>query len=304
MKDQLDFISLSNFTPRHNSIVVESDNETLSIPALPRSDIKNEINPEPVQGKVKAQRSWVENLNDINNSYNFESFPDDQIAEIILGEDDRIRIEDTTSWPYITHGHMVMTFPNNKVFIGSGTVINKRHILTAGHCLFSKQNGGWAKSVMYYPAQNGSTLHFDGVPAVQLWSVAGWTENTDSNWDFGLMVLEDDVADKTGHLGIIAFRDYQQLLQQRVNVTGYPGDKGGKEMWTHNDVIKSASENRLLYDIDTTGGTSGATVYSNFKNDESYHVCAIHTTGHYSGNGATRISPILFHRIVQILGST
>lgn len=302
--EQLVSNTLLDFESSSNSFEIFSDVESLSI--LPKSidnaelDIKNPI---PVEGYATEDELNLTELNNINEQYNYSNFPEDQIAEVIIGEDNRTRITNTASWPYLTHGHMVMRFPNNKVYIGSGTIVNKRHVITAGHCIYSRRDGGWAKSVMFYPAQNDNHLPFGGIPVVQLWSVKGWTERNDTNWDFGMLKLNQDISKKTGHLGIIAYRDHRKLLRHRVNVTGYPGDKGGKQMWTHADIIKATSSQRVIYNIDTMGGQSGSGVWSSFPNHKPYHVCAIHTTGHTSGNGATRISMPLFNSILKILSS-
>ncbi|MEO1031351.1 MAG: trypsin-like peptidase domain-containing protein [Bacteroidota bacterium] len=296
--------TLLEYASERDSFEISSDSDTVSIlPNIIEDSNLDEINPKPVEGYAEENELNLDELDIINAEYNFNDFPNDQIAEIIIGQDDRKRISNTTSWPYRTHGHMVMKFPNNKVYIGSGTIINKRHVITAGHCIYSSRDGGWAKSVMFYPAQNDNNLPYGGIPVVQLWSVKGWTEKNDRNWDFGMLRLNQDISKKTGHLGIIAYRDHRRLLRHRVNVTGYPGDKGGKQMWTHADVIKSTSAQRIIYNIDTMAGQSGSGVWSKFENHPPYHVCAIHTAGHTSGNGATRISIPLFDSIIKILSS-
>ncbi|MCV9385990.1 trypsin-like serine peptidase [Reichenbachiella ulvae] len=297
--------TLLDLKPLNSSFQIQSDTDSVSI--VPEQIEKVELaseNPIPVSGYKEQNENYSEELDEINKSFNFSKYPNDQIAEVIIGTDDRKRINQTTSWPYLTHGHMVIKFPNNKVYIGSGTIVNKHHVITAGHCVFSKRDGGWAKSVMFYPAQNDNYLPFGGIPVVKLWSVKGWTEKSDTNWDFGMLILNEEIYKKTGHLGIIAYRDHRKLLRHRVNVTGYPGDKGGRQMWTHADIIKSTSNQRVIYDIDTMGGQSGSGVWSKFDNYKPYHVCAIHTTGDYSGNGATRISMALFDSIVKIMSSS
>lgn len=303
--EQLVSNALLDFNQTRTSFQIESDADSVSITPEPIDNVElDSENPEPVLGYAEQGELNLEELNEINKSYDFSNFPDDQIAEVIIGRDDRKRISNTTSWPYLTHGHMVMKFPNNKVYIGSGTIVNKHHVITAGHCVYSKKDGGWAKSVMFYPAQNDNNLPFGGIPVVQLWSVKGWTDRLDTNWDFGMLILNQDIYKKTGHLGLIAHRDHRKLLRHRVNVTGYPGDKGGKQMWTHADIIKSTSSQIVIYNIDTMGGQSGSGVWSKFDNYKPYHVCAIHATGHSSGNGATRISMPLFDSIVKIMSST
>jgi V8-like Glu-specific endopeptidase len=222
--------------------------------------------------------------------------------EVIIGPDDRVRVNNTTAWPWSVQGHMLMKFPNGRWYIGSGTMVNRHHVLTAGHCVYSQADGGWATSVIFEAARNDNATPFGSVAATRLLSVAGWTAQQDSNWDFGMLVLASDLGDRTGWYGVITGPD-SLIRNYRVNVSGYPGDKGGLQLWTHADVIKSVSAERVFYDIDTVGGQSGSGVWSRWAGHSGEKVCAVHTTGSTSGNGATRISNPKFTRIVEWMSS-
>lgn len=85
----------------------------------------------------------------------------------------------------------------------------------------------------------------------------------------------------------------------RVNVSGYPGSKKFTEilfgipsydMYTMGGDIRSVEEHKIFYDIDTSGGQSGAGVW--ILNPEGIVECiAVHTTGNkINGNGAVRIN--------------
>ena len=219
-------------------------------------------------------------------------------SEVIIGTDDRKRITNTNSWPWRVHGHMIMTFPNGKRYIGSGTLINRHHVLTAGHCIHSKQDGGWARSVVFIPGQNDNSKPYGAIWATRLVSAIGWTSNANRNYDYGMLVLSSDVGKRTGWFGIITTSD-KKLLRKRVNLSGYPGDKGGRQQWWHADVIKQVGSRRVIYDIDTMGGQSGSGVWAKFSGFKGEKVAAIHTTGSSSGNGATRINRPVFDNYVK-----
>ncbi|MEZ4733756.1 MAG: trypsin-like peptidase domain-containing protein [Caldilineaceae bacterium] len=219
--------------------------------------------------------------------------------EIVFPPDDRVRVEKTSAWPYSVHGHMIMRFPNGQVYIGSGTMVNRHHVLTAGHCVFSQEDGGWATSIQFNAGQDENLLPFGSAMAVRLLSVRGWTEDQDSAWDMGMLILDRELGQQTGWFGLATFDSANKLLNKQVNVTGYPGDKGGEQMWTHADVIKSVTDDRFFYTIDTMGGQSGSGVWSVFAGHQGEKVAGIHTTGSASGNGATRLSRAKFDRIVS-----
>ncbi len=260
-------------------------------------------NPEPVSGDAEELASYprlVEKMNDpvIN--------PTERMAppelEVVIGEDDRKKVPNPEAHPYRVHGHMLMTFPNGKRYIGSGTLVNRRHVLTAGHCVYSSKDGGWATTVLFNAAQTGSNYPFGNTSALNLLSVSGWTQDNDSNYDYAMLILDQDLGNETGWMGIVAFDSDTELIKKRVNVTGYPGDlDDGRVMYTHADIIKSVARERFLYDIDTYGGQSGSGVWSVFPGHEGEKVCGVHTTGSYSGNGAVRISKAKLETIVRWL---
>ncbi len=230
--------------------------------------------------------------------------PDGRYAheEVVIGPDQRVRVTNTTSWPWRVQGHIIITFPNNQVYIGSGTLVNRHHVLTAGHCVYSTADGGWAKSVAFEAARNDGSRPYGIVYATRLLSVTGWTNDHNEDYDMGMLVLGSDVGAQAGWFGVITGPD--SLLQNyRVNVSGYPGDKGGAQLWTMADVVKSVSAERIGYEIDTAGGQSGSGVWSTWAGQVGEKVAAIHTTGSSSGNGGTRISRPKFDRIVNWLSS-
>lgn len=262
---------------------IEADAEALSLPTgFLNSD---------TQEAMQLQSEAVESVGD--GRYQ---------SEIVFLPDDRIRITATTQWPWTVQGHIRMRFPNGKSYIGSGTMVNRHHVLTAGHCIYSRDDGGWATSVSFEPARNGNERPFGTHFATRLLSVRGWTDQAKSDYDVGMLVLSNDVGAQTGWNGIITGPD-AILNQYRVNVTGFPGDKGGQQMWTHADAISAVASERFYYRIDTYGGQSGSGVWSTWDGHSGNKVCGIHTTGSPSGNGATRISRPKFDRIVDWMSS-
>ncbi len=261
---------------------------------------KSANNPEPVTGYIERFRSETEcapskECHPASSGQKLYLYQ----TEVIIGPDDRVRVTNTRAWPYTVQGHMVMRFPNGKVYIGSGTMVSKHHVLTAGHCVYSKDDGGWATSVQFNAAQNDGSLPYSSVSATRLLSVTGWTSNNDRAYDMGMLILQSDLGAQTGWFGIITVPNDGELIRKRVNVTGYPGDKGGQQMWTHADAIKSLTQENAFYDIDTMGGQSGSGVWSTFTGHAGEKVACIHTTGASTGNGSTRISRPKFDRIVD-----
>jgi glutamyl endopeptidase len=270
----------------------------------PNESFEGQENPVPVRGHVPEkwepsidpvppEKEPVDRLiRDPDGQYRFDD-------KVIIGPDGRVRVSNTAASPWCVHGHMITRFPNGRTYIGSGTMVNRHHVLTAGHNVFNAAYGGWATSVQFNPAQNDNSLPKGTAWATRLLSVTGWTQSGNSDFDMGMLVLDRQLGDRTGWHGVITFGSDSDLHRYRVNVTGYPGDKGGQQMWTMADVIKAVGGERFLYDIDTYGGQSGSGVWSSWPGHSGNKVAGIHTTGSASGNGATRISRAKFDRIVE-----
>ncbi len=211
--------------------------------------------------------------------------------------DNRVRITNTTSWPNSVHGHVIITFPDKNQYIGSGTMVNKHHVLTAGHVVFSKGNGGWATSIQFNAAQNDSTLPFGSAFATHLFSFKGWTDSQLRDYDTGMLILDRDLGNQTGWMGLITTGD-ANLSNHQITVAGYPGDKGGRQLWSATAPIVNVTDRQVGYNAYTKGGDSGAGVYGLWQGFNLEHVCADHVAGPNGiPNTGSRLARDKFDRI-------
>ena len=61
--------------------------------------------------------------------------------------------------------------------------------MTAGHCVFSRGNGGWARSIEVIPGMDAANRPFGSQVATSFRSVNGWVNSSDPNFDYGAIVL-------------------------------------------------------------------------------------------------------------------
>jgi len=216
------------------------------------------------------------------------------------GSDNRVRILNTTAWPNRVHGHVIITYPDHKQYIGSGTMVNKHHVLTAGHVVFSQSNGGWATTVQFNAAQNDATLPFGSAFATYLFSFKGWTDSQLRDYDTGMLILDRDLGNQTGWMGLITTAD-SNLSNHQITVSGYPGDKGGQELWAATAPIVSVASHQISYNAYTIGGDSGAGVYGTWSGVNLEHVCADHVAGPNGiPNTGSRLAQDKFDQIVNV----
>lgn len=216
--------------------------------------------------------------------------------EAVIGTDERVKITTTRQYPWRVNASLLITAADNSQWIGTGWFISPRTLVTAGHCVYIKHSGvpgrdGWVKKIQVMPGRNGNELPFGGLTATEFWSVKGWGDSGQENYDYGAIILPASFPDDLGFYGFGVFED-QQLLASTANIAGYPGDKPKGTQWYDNRQIASVNPDKIFYAADTAGGQSGACVY--VVVDGKRTGVAIHTYGGNTANSGTRISSQVF----------
>lgn len=218
------------------------------------------------------------------------------VAEVVIGRDDRVRIHNTTAYPWRTLCSLLVTAQDNTRWIGTGWLVGARTLITAGHVVYMHRHGGWAKNIEVIPGRNGGSRPYGSCTATHLRSVKGWTRKRKRSHDYGAVILPRncDYGNRLGYFGY-ANLGFSSLMGLKGNLAGYPGDKPAGTQWFHARRIKLVTARRLVYNIDTAGGQSGSPVWR-LKNGQR-HAVGIHTNGSSLGNSATRITRPVFNNI-------
>jgi V8-like Glu-specific endopeptidase len=213
--------------------------------------------------------------------------PEALIRETVLStRDGRVQVSETERWPHCIHGKMSMEF-NGREYGGSGILVGPHHFLTAGHCVYEPETSTLAENIRVYLALNGEAAPFNEALGVRVYLYPQWVESKNSDFDIALIVLNRSLGYETGWAGLLCLED-EELADQTVHVTGYPGDKGFKTMWTMDQRLGRVEREQLSYTIDTNGGQSGGAVW--IKKWGTPHVVGVHTSGGRSSNFGVRLS--------------
>ena len=193
---------------------------------------------------------------------------------------------------------LLITAADNRRFIGTGWLVSPRTVITAGHCVYMHDAGGWAKSVKVIPGCNDGSEPYGNYTGTTMRSVTGWTSSKNRDHDYGAIILPSSSRPgvQTGTFGL-AVRNDAFLMNSSLNLSGYPGDKGGRQQWFMAQRPKRVSDRVITYDIDSMGGQSGSPVWV-LENGQRYAV-GVHTNGSASGNSATRINTAVFDNMVN-----
>jgi V8-like Glu-specific endopeptidase len=220
--------------------------------------------------------------------------------ETVHGPDDRVRITNTSTYPWRANASLLITAADGSMWIGTGWFIGPHTLMTAGHVVYIKNSGvpnrdGWVRSIQVMPGRDGSTLPYGSVTSTNFRSVQGWTANGDENYDYGAIILPTNVGDTTGWFGFGVYSD-ADLVSAVGNIAGYPGDKPAGTQWYDSRKIASVNSRKVYYDIDTAGGQSGSCVYRIVSGGR--YAVAIHAYGGATTNSGTRITTPVFNNMI------
>ncbi|HNT78107.1 MAG TPA: trypsin-like serine protease [Anaerolineae bacterium] len=215
---------------------------------------------------------------------------------VIIGDDDRLKVTDTTNFPWSTvvkiHGNF-----GAFSFNCSGWMLGPSTVATSAHCIYDYgDTNTYATNVIVTPAMNSDSPNsepFGHCEAYKAWIINLWETIGDPKYDYGVYMLRCRVGEQTGNLGYRVMTD-EQIDEALTNVTGYPLDKGGTTMWFGMGNVLETPADFLLYDNDTTGGQSGAPVWELI--DDACQVCVVatHRSGIDDHNTGVRITNDVF----------
>lgn len=209
----------------------------------------------------------------------------------VIGLDDRVRIQDTTEFPFSAIAYLELENEDEEV-IGSctGTFIGPNTLLTAGHCLWDSDAEAWAAfNIRVIPGKDGDYEPFGYDYADDWWVPDQYAETGLGDWDWGIIKLgTDDLARQTGWFSVaVLSTEALEVPDFRPVIVGYPGDKPDGTMWgLIRPSFLAVDPFELYYDIDTAPGQSGSAIWSAQDGPDFGKIVGIHVRGGQTNTGS------------------
>ena len=248
------------------------DTKTVVYDPLTKSEMTIEKDQE-ISSELTLETSVIEEYRGL--------FTPESGMEAVIGTDGRSRITPTTSFPYRTVVKLYITAADSSTWVGSGAILDGFHILTAGHCVYIHDHGGWVSSIEVVPAKDTGVADED--PYGHAWmtymrSYTGWTSSEMVEHDWAVVTLDRNVGVYTGWMGRITASSSSSIYSEYMNVAGYPTDlDGGENMYFDSDIGDGATEYNHYYMADTAGGMSGGPVWRYV--DGNRYIMTVHAYG-------------------------
>ena len=221
------------------------------------------------------------------------------IPERVFGEGPIwARVPDTSTVPWRSICHLEITYPDNSTAFGSGWFAGPDTVITAGHNVFSHDNGGWAQHVRVVPGRDGNFAPFDETYAVQADVLPGWEASGEAHYDLGMLKTADArIGRATGWFGYAVFADDDLAAMPLIQSAGYPAEtRPFATQWYDAGRAQAYSATLIKYRVDTEQGQSGAPIFFSNHSGQRW-VVATHVYHAKSTNLGLRVTAQVFAAI-------
>ncbi len=222
---------------------------------------------------------------------------------MIVGVDERVRVT-STSYPYNVIGRLTMTFQSGSQYVCTGTLVSAYVVLTAGHCIHSRDRGGFATKVVFAPGQTQDSFNglitqpYSARAASYIMTNNRWTQisggdkilTVDARSDYAALYFSTPWTFTSTFMPV----QYDDTQSGTINNAGYPGNVNNNTAFNSGlwfDSGPETSDSPFLrnfrvreFELDISGGNSGGPFWR-FDGTNRFLVGIVSFGGEDTGGG-------------------
>lgn len=224
----------------------------------------------------------------------------------VFGDDDRVQIDDTTKFPFRTIGQLWTKVDDENWGSCSATLVGPSTIITAAHCIYSHDHGGWGEAAEFYPGLSGEEAPFGMANVTNANILEGFISKYKDvygsviAYDLAVLELDKPLGDDVGWM---SYGSFAKPADFTANIVGYPGDKPESTMWRASCDVNKADFNdtNFAYLCDTYPGSSGSSVYVYNKDKKERVILGVNIAENPQFNIATRLNAAYFKWVKDLV---
>lgn len=220
--------------------------------------------------------------------------------KVVVGDDDRTRVNDTTSYPWNTHCYVEIDFPwPVRDGYATGCLVAPHMLLTCGHCVYDRAGGVFANRLIIAP---GQTQEYEYGPVTRPYGTREATElradprylaadetNERFGYDYGAALFNTPFPGINTYMPV----EFSENLSvgDLLYAAGYPSvvktETNSEALWEAPGLIVFPQPDELVwYTVDSTDGQSGSPVRK--KNPD--RIVGVHAGGSQTKNAGPRLT--------------
>ncbi len=103
----------------------------------------------------------------------------------------RTEITDPSAFPYRTNGRLFGVDGFGEEYACSATAVSSQNhslVMTAGHCAYLEEAGGWARALLFVPGYQNGSAPYGEWPAPEMLTPPGWLQLQTPSYDIAALV--------------------------------------------------------------------------------------------------------------------